>query len=103
MCSSDLDATPFPRLDGGSFPDVGGPWDAGPPPIVACADASTAGGSVCPNPPSKCLDDNWLAYYYNGTCGDAGTCNYVEATMLCPSSPSPPDCYQGGCRIVLVR
>jgi hypothetical protein len=73
--------------------------DAGPPPVVACADA----GVACPAPPSDCLDDHTMRYFGGGTCNDAGTCDYMIFTMKCEPSPMPPDCYQGGCRVVIVR
>lgn len=100
---SGFDATPFPRQDGGFFYDSGTAPDGGPAPIVDCNDASADGGVECPSPPSVCLDDQWMRAYYNGTCGDAGVCDFTEYTMHCPASPTPPDCYQGGCRIVILR
>jgi hypothetical protein len=76
------------------------PPDGGPPPVVACADADM----VCTPPLSFCLDDKWLRYYSGGTCDDdAGTCSFVVNEMLCPPSGNPPDCFQGGCRMVVLR
>jgi hypothetical protein len=98
-----FDATPFPRQDGGFFYDAGTAPDGGPVPIVDCSDASADGGVECPSPPSVCLDDHWMRAYYGGTCGDAGVCEFTEYTMQCPVSMTPPDCYQGGCRIVIIR
>jgi hypothetical protein len=73
--------------------------DAGPPPVVPCADA----GMACPTPPSECLDEHTMRYFTGGTCNGAGTCDYTSFTMKCDPSPIPPDCYQGGCRVVIVR
>ncbi len=81
-------------------PDTGAPPDGGPPPVIACgADAAIP----CPLPPSVCVDDHWLRYYYGGTCGDAGVCVYQVGEYACPPSPVQPDCLDGGCRIVIVR
>jgi hypothetical protein len=73
--------------------------DGGPGPDPPCADAALP----CALPPSECVDDHWLRGYTNGRCTDAGTCAFDVYEMLCPPSPMPPDCYQGGCRIVIVR
>lgn len=86
--------------------DASDPWsrrdaahpDGGPAPVVACDD-----GGACPAPPSVCLDEHWLRYYRNGTCDDAGLCRFEWDDMLCDPSPTPPDCWQGGCRVVVVR
>jgi hypothetical protein len=79
-------------------PDVSAP-DGGPPPVIDCSDAAVS----CASPPSTCIDDHWLRYYQNGRCGDGGTCLFDAHDMLCPPSPTPPDCYQGGCHTIIVR
>lgn len=75
------------------------PIDAGAPPVVACTDA----GVMCASPPSDCLDDHTMRYFSGGICNDAGTCDFTITTMKCDPSPVAPDCYQGGCRVVIVR
>ena len=82
--------------------------DGGPAPVVACgdggADAGTGDAGECTLPPSVCIDDHWLRYYAGGSCNtDAGTCDFRAFEMLCGPSQTPPDCYQGGCRLVIVR
>jgi hypothetical protein len=73
--------------------------DAGPGPSPPCADAA----NPCELPPSYCLDDHWLRSYTNGRCTDAGVCAFDVYDMQCFPAPVPPDCYQGGCRVVIVR
>lgn len=92
----------FPTFDGGGFPieTDAAPIDAGPQPIVACAEG---GAPPCPSPPSECLDDHTMRFFTAGACTEAGTCDYRIQTMKCDPAPMPPDCYQGGCRIVIVR
>jgi hypothetical protein len=93
---------PAPGFDGSLNPFTDGsiaPIDAGSPPIVPCTDA----GMTCASPPSDCLDEHTMRYFGGGTCNDAGTCDFMIFTMKCDPSPVPPDCYQGGCRIVIVR
>jgi hypothetical protein len=75
------------------------PPDGGPIPTPPCADAAVP----CLLPPSECIDDEWLRSYTNARCTAAGTCAYDVYEMKCPPSPTPPDCYQGGCRVVIVR
>ena len=92
-----------PSFDGSITPplvdaDISQP-DAGVPPVVACAE----GGIACPAPPSDCLDDHTMRYFSGGMCNDGGTCDYTIITMKCDPAPMPPDCYQGGCRVVIVR
>jgi hypothetical protein len=80
--------------------------DGGPPATIACgADASAPddSGVDCPLPPSVCLDDHWARYYYGGSCGDAGVCEFQSYDMYCEPSGMPHDCYQGGCRVVVLR
>ena len=89
-----FDATVTPFADAATAP-----IDAGSPPIVPCTDA----GMTCAAPPSDCLDDQTMRYFSGGTCNDAGTCDYTIVTMKCDPSGMPPDCYQGGCRVVIVR
>jgi hypothetical protein len=89
-----FDATITPRVDADTTP-----IDAGSPPVVACTDA----GEMCASPPSDCLDDHTMRYFSGGTCNDAGTCDFTISTLHCDPSPMPPDCYQGGCRVVIVR
>jgi hypothetical protein len=94
--------------DGGATAD-GAPADiiapdAGPVPPVPCGDAGADASVACPIPPSECIDDHTMRYYYGGTCNaDAGVCEYLVGTMHCDPSSTPPDCYQGGCRIIVVR
>jgi len=91
-----------PGFDGSLNPFADGstaPIDAGSPPLVPCTDA----GMMCASPPSDCLDDHTMRYFSGGTCNDAGTCDFTITTMKCDPSPMPPDCYQGGCRVVIVR
>jgi hypothetical protein len=100
--ASALDARPDAPTDISSQDaslDAPEPPDGGPPPVVACGDAA----DPCLPPPSVCLDEHWMRYYGAGYCSDAGTCEFTGYDMLCPPSPTPPDCYQGGCRIVIVR
>jgi hypothetical protein len=97
---STWDAGPAPVME----PDP----DGGPPPQVECgpnADASATNdsGIDCPLPPSTCLDDHWARYYYGGTCSDAGVCEYQSYDMFCEPAPMQPDCYQGGCRVIVLR
>lgn len=93
-----FDATILPR-DSGPFADVTAPGhpDGGPPPIVACD------GGACALPPSTCIDDNWMRYYVGGSCSDAGLCEFTPVDMFCDPSGVKPDCYQGACRVVIVR
>jgi hypothetical protein len=93
---------PLPELEAGPFD--GAMPDGGPGPVVPCGDASADGSTACTIPPSDCLDDHTMRYYTAATCNeDAGLCEYRISTMPCPRAPMPPDCYQGGCRIVGVR
>ena len=57
----------------------------------------------CVAPPSECLDEHTMKYFTSGTRNDAGTCDFMSFTMKCDPSPVPPDCFQGGCRVVIVR
>jgi hypothetical protein len=104
----DYDASwDWPAYDAGPAPVMEPDPDGGPPPATACGpDADAApndSGIDCPVPPSTCLDDHWARYYYGGTCGDAGVCEYQSYDMFCEPSGMPPDCYQGGCRLVVLR
>jgi hypothetical protein len=76
--------------------------DGGPPPVVACGGPNQDGGE-CAAPASVCIDDHWMRYYGPGKCNDAGTCDFPYSDMECGFSEVPPDCYQGGCRIVIIR
>ncbi len=99
MASSDAgraDASSYPLDPTWSPSDAATPPDGGPPPTVACD------GGTCTLPPSTCIDDHWLRYYAGGTCKD-GLCEFRAYEMLCSPSQVPPDCYQGGCRMVIVR
>jgi hypothetical protein len=100
--SFDFDATPDAGYDAWGWlerPDVAIP-EAGPVLVTACVDASVA----CPFPASVCLDDYDLQYYQGGLgCSDAATCVFTPVVVRCPPSPSPPDCFQGGCHPVIVR
>jgi hypothetical protein len=89
-----LDGSLNPLIDASTAP-----IDAGSPPVVACTDA----GVMCASPPSDCLDEHTMRYFSGGTCNDAGTCDFTVVAMKCDPSPVPPDCYQGGCRVVIVR
>jgi hypothetical protein len=104
------DVTQGSIFDGGSIFDAAWPDrglidvydpepDGGPIPSPPCADAAVP----CSIPPSECIDDHWLRSYTNGRCTDAGTCAFDVYEMKCPPSSTPPDCYQGGCRVVIVR
>jgi hypothetical protein len=96
-----------PATDGGpptAPPQLDAAWDAlgvdGAP--MPCGDAAAAGGD-CPLPPSTCIDEHTMRYYGASRCDDAGICEYVAFDMTCDPAPVPPDCYQGGCRVVIVR
>jgi hypothetical protein len=58
--------------------------------------------STCPLRPSICIDDNTMRWY-SGSCGDSGTCEYTAHDMTCDKAPIQPDCFQGGCRLVVLR
>ncbi len=93
----------WPDTFDGSVIDTPHP-DGGPIPKSACDDAGTSEAGVeCPLPASFCIDDHWERYYYGGYCSDAGVCEFQATDIHCDSSGTPPDCYQGGCRVVIVR
>ena len=82
--------------------------DGGPAPVVACgdggADAGTGDAGECTLPPSVCLVDHGLLNNAGGTSNPASvTCDTRGYELLCAQSTTPPDCYQGGCRVVIVR
>jgi hypothetical protein len=103
------DASPdWPSTWDGTTPQQEPDPDGGPPAAIACGPDADAGaendsGVECPLPPSVCLDDQWARYYYGGTCGDAGVCEYQYYDMFCEPSGMPHDCYQGGCRVMVLR
>ncbi len=102
--SSDGGGAPWPgdTFDG-SVIDTPHP-DGGPIPKSSCDDAGTnEAGVECPLPASFCIDDHWERYYYGGYCSDAGVCELQATDIHCEPSGTPPDCYQGGCRVVIVR
>jgi hypothetical protein len=86
---------PPPGGDGAVSPSDASLADA--PPLIACD------GGLCTLPPSQCLDDETMRYFYGASCSDAGTCDYQYTDMHCDPSAVKPDCYQGGCRVVIVR
>ena len=78
--------------------------DGGPAPVVACGDGGADAAGECTLPPSVCIDEHWLRYYGgSASCTDAGVCDFMAFDMLCPHADMAPDCFQGGCRIVIVR
>ena len=57
------------------------PFDAGPPPTVACHPNSDP-ATQCELPPSRCLDASYLIYYTGGTCVDH-KCEYETHWLYC--------------------
>jgi hypothetical protein len=58
--------------------------------------------NACPLRPSICVDDTTMRWY-SGSCDDAGSCAYTPHDMTCDKAPIQPDCFQGGCRLVVLR
>jgi hypothetical protein len=56
----------------------------------------------CTPPPSVCIDDSTMRWY-SGECGDSGTCEFKPHDLPCDPSPTPPACFQGGCRVIVIR
>jgi hypothetical protein len=87
-----IDASPFFGFGDGSIPPyeaaVPVPPDALPPPNVACDDAG-----ACTLPSSVCANAQWLEYFDDGVCVDAG-CAYQVKMNLCVYG-----CFDGGCII----
>ncbi len=92
-------------FDSGPAFDAGQHPEAGPQPYVACGDAGADGGDAgdpCfSSPPSKCLDDTWVAFYFNGTCV-AGACQYQTSYYAC-EKPSEGNCVNGACEHPVLR
>lgn len=75
--------------DGG--PDAGG---------TACG--GDGGAFQCAAPASTCIDDRTMRYFV-AICTDAGACGSEAHELACDPSSTKPDCFQGGCRVVIVR
>ena len=88
--SQDFDAVARPAFDAGA-PDV-----FVEPPQIHCTLES------CEYPPSTCVDDSTMRWF-SGACTDAGKCEFTPYEMHCDSSSVKPDCFQGSCRVVVLR
>jgi hypothetical protein len=61
------------------------PWDAPPPLVDAGVPEERCSGhkaEQCPLPASRCVDENWLAYYTAGTCVDR-VCQFTVELLYC--------------------
>ena len=70
--------------------------DGASPPISTCNPSS------CALRDSICLDDSTMRWF-TSACSDAGACEYTPHDMTCQPSGMPQSCFQGGCRVVIVR
>lgn len=87
----DAAACPF-CFDAGAFEAAAQvPPDALPPPAIACDEDAGEAGAECPLPPSICVDPQWMEYFDNGRCEDAG-CAYDALLHDCVYG-----CVDGGC------
>jgi hypothetical protein len=66
----------------------------------AASDAATCGD--CMPPPSICVDDDNMRWY-DSKCGDSGVCEVTSHDMRCDKTGIEPACFQGSCRIIIVR
>lgn len=71
-------------------------------PVVVTPVTPACDTSACPMQSSICVDDSTMRWFAT-SCGDAGTCEYTPYDMKCDKAPIQPDCFQGGCRLVIVR
>lgn len=108
-CSGESASKEVARVDqdaGGGSGRVAVVSDAGSAEDALAQDSSlepeACGAQGCSFPPSICLDESTLRWYA-GRCTDAGTCEITPVDMKCPVAPMKPDCFQGACRMLIVR
>ena len=70
--------------------------DGASPPVGTCDPSS------CALRESICLDDSTMRWF-TSSCSDAGACEYTPYDMTCQPSGLAPSCFQGGCRVVVLR
>ena len=87
----------------------GAAFDGDSPDVTDATSATKEDGSTetvpcgeCVSPGDICIDDSTMRTIFS-LCGDSGTCEVRSYDTPCPMTGVQPYCFNGGCRVLVLR